>query len=730
MKLFLITLITCAGLQCLGQDTTRFTFRFPSDESGLSKAQIRSLDSLILSLDGFPDLFMYYIQGHTDNIGDRSYNVRLSEKRCRSVKKYLAKKGINENKISFEKFGFDAPVATNETETGRADNRRTTLTIITDLPAPDWDIPLQHFDINSGNETILTTRNGCKITIPGDAFVLPDALPLSGKIELEVTEYNNPAYFIASGIPMSYNASGKVFMYHSEEMLKIQAFNNSTLLELKDGVKITLNCRKVDSLYETGFYKFDLQEHKWFEHEKRRSAFEVSLEKKEGPQKKPEERKKKDHKKENLVITDNDKEDKPDTKDKKKTLSDSEEEDDIDKIEKVRIDTGGFYKVKIDSGGSRAKPIVLADASSDCCPARFYIHEGARLSEEPFDSTGIVFRNFDPGFIKLNKVIAEQRSLNKKYSPVRLEVKKLFLRRKARVKIKYDKEKHPELKELRKLKWTYSFRKNPEPYSSFKKRKFSELRITYDPVNNTAVLKLKENDRFVYVTLKPKDPQGAIRAKMDNYQKELTKRVLPPYVCFWAFNDKFFAREERGLSFKNWIGYFNTHLHQVHHCFDSLKQNIEKVIAGLHCPCISPPPCVGCDSSGGGKILLRTSGPNRILIIGLGLYNYDVVIPIEDQIFFNSPVFMDQKGKKIHPKECFLLLGDLKGVIHFGKKDPLFLVANYKNKLFIVDQANRRYKIMMEAGEDIRHRDSVFILRDITTETQNLKGLETELIEK
>src|SRR5690606_5071052 len=122
--------------------------------------------------------------------------------------------------------------------------------------------------INPNAETTVKTKNACKVVVPADAFVLPDVNQLPGKIELEIIEYNNPAYFIASGIPMSYEASGKLFMYHSEEMLSIKAFYNSTPLELKNDVKITLNCREVDSLYVTDFYKFNLKENKWFEESK------------------------------------------------------------------------------------------------------------------------------------------------------------------------------------------------------------------------------------------------------------------------------------------------------------------------------------------------------------------------------------------------------------------------------------------------------------------------------
>jgi OOP family OmpA-OmpF porin len=64
------------------------------------------------------------IEGHTDNIGSMEYNMDLSRKRAQAVKDYLVEKGIDESRISTEGFGFQKPIASNDTEEGRALNRR------------------------------------------------------------------------------------------------------------------------------------------------------------------------------------------------------------------------------------------------------------------------------------------------------------------------------------------------------------------------------------------------------------------------------------------------------------------------------------------------------------------------------------------------------------------------------------------------------------------------------
>jgi outer membrane protein OmpA-like peptidoglycan-associated protein len=70
------------------------------------------------------------ISGHTDNVGTEQYNVELSEKRARSVYNYLIDKGIDPKRLSYEGYGESDPIATNETEEGRAKNRRTEIKIL------------------------------------------------------------------------------------------------------------------------------------------------------------------------------------------------------------------------------------------------------------------------------------------------------------------------------------------------------------------------------------------------------------------------------------------------------------------------------------------------------------------------------------------------------------------------------------------------------------------------
>jgi outer membrane protein OmpA-like peptidoglycan-associated protein len=66
----------------------------------------------------------FSVSGHTDNVGDLHDNLRLSQERAQAVSTYLQSKGVSAKRISTRGFGGERPVKSNETEAGRAANRR------------------------------------------------------------------------------------------------------------------------------------------------------------------------------------------------------------------------------------------------------------------------------------------------------------------------------------------------------------------------------------------------------------------------------------------------------------------------------------------------------------------------------------------------------------------------------------------------------------------------------
>lgn len=72
------------------------------------------------------------LQGHTDNVGKKAYNMDLSMRRANAVAQYLVEKGIDRNRLTTTGFGFSKPVALNSTAFGRSLNRRVEIHPLTD----------------------------------------------------------------------------------------------------------------------------------------------------------------------------------------------------------------------------------------------------------------------------------------------------------------------------------------------------------------------------------------------------------------------------------------------------------------------------------------------------------------------------------------------------------------------------------------------------------------------
>ena len=69
------------------------------------------------------------ISGHTDNIGNDADNLLLSERRAEAIYNFLIENGVEASRISYKGFGESQPIDTNDTEEGRANNRRSEFKI-------------------------------------------------------------------------------------------------------------------------------------------------------------------------------------------------------------------------------------------------------------------------------------------------------------------------------------------------------------------------------------------------------------------------------------------------------------------------------------------------------------------------------------------------------------------------------------------------------------------------
>ena len=112
----------------IGQSVAIENIYFETGRSTLMPESFRSLNALIDFLKQYPGLVVE-IGGHTDNTGSAQLNQRLSEERAGAVAAYVVSQGIQAGRIVSRGYGFSKPVAGNETEQGRARNRRVDFTI-------------------------------------------------------------------------------------------------------------------------------------------------------------------------------------------------------------------------------------------------------------------------------------------------------------------------------------------------------------------------------------------------------------------------------------------------------------------------------------------------------------------------------------------------------------------------------------------------------------------------
>jgi outer membrane protein OmpA-like peptidoglycan-associated protein len=99
---------------------------FDTDKSELLLASRQELRLLKKLLEDNPELNATII-GHTDNQGGKSYNQRLSEDRAMAVLLWLVDEGIDASRLMAQGKGMKIPIASNDTEKGRALNRRTEI---------------------------------------------------------------------------------------------------------------------------------------------------------------------------------------------------------------------------------------------------------------------------------------------------------------------------------------------------------------------------------------------------------------------------------------------------------------------------------------------------------------------------------------------------------------------------------------------------------------------------
>lgn len=101
---------------------------FATNSATLSSPAMDSLNKAAETLVQYPETTVT-VAGHTDSTGNDSINQPLSERRAQSVSGYLVQRGVAGSRLNTAGYGSRQPIASNDNETGRAQNRRVEILI-------------------------------------------------------------------------------------------------------------------------------------------------------------------------------------------------------------------------------------------------------------------------------------------------------------------------------------------------------------------------------------------------------------------------------------------------------------------------------------------------------------------------------------------------------------------------------------------------------------------------
>ncbi|MFD1629119.1 OmpA family protein [Pseudopedobacter beijingensis] len=102
---------------------------FEFNKSTLSSTAKQNIDNLAASLNKYPDTDILVV-GHTDNVGTDAVNDRISLERANAVASYATSKGVSGSRLKTSGKGKTEPIASNDTDAGRTQNRRVEIVIV------------------------------------------------------------------------------------------------------------------------------------------------------------------------------------------------------------------------------------------------------------------------------------------------------------------------------------------------------------------------------------------------------------------------------------------------------------------------------------------------------------------------------------------------------------------------------------------------------------------------
>ena len=103
---------------------------FRTGKATILKKSYSLLNAVAQTLQDNPQIKLVEVQGHTDSDGKDDYNLDLSNRRAASVMNYLTAYGVDKARLQSKGYGETTPIETNDTDAGKAKNRRVEFKIL------------------------------------------------------------------------------------------------------------------------------------------------------------------------------------------------------------------------------------------------------------------------------------------------------------------------------------------------------------------------------------------------------------------------------------------------------------------------------------------------------------------------------------------------------------------------------------------------------------------------
>lgn len=246
---------------------TELTLNFDTESSSISNTEAQKVTAIIKDLKADLSTYSLEISAYTDNQGSVDYNKELAAKRAIASADFFVKIGFHNRKISYNSQGEFHPLSDNESEIGRAKNRRATIKIYQNeddkIAIGGFTIKEKLYTIDTSNPQEVVYESGTRITIPENAFEDKNGNPIIGDVQLSYIEYRDPVDFILGNIPMDIKQDGESLHFNSGGMFKIKASKNEEEVFLKKDKLIDIDFPLVENLPDMNFYEFDEEKNVW-----------------------------------------------------------------------------------------------------------------------------------------------------------------------------------------------------------------------------------------------------------------------------------------------------------------------------------------------------------------------------------------------------------------------------------------------------------------------------------